>query len=135
MRIPGIQSVGYAPCAALQPHIVLKAIAGEPVTALAAFTRIRFCDIPVAKKESETDDGGGEIETATLIFTTETPLPSGRFAFEVTDMAGRLCLIGSKEPPYPRISVEYTTGLPGGDPAVYKYTITHKALKTLIANF
>lgn len=133
MTLPGLRYVGYADARTLQPDIPVRAKAGEPVAALARFTPVAFVGIPLAGMETDTDDGGGEIQTATLTFRTERPVDFGAApAFKVIDIAGREFLIGSKEPPWPVVKQTRTTGTPDGDPAGCEYTVTHTSIRTLI---
>lgn len=130
MTLPGITKIEYCECASLQPHIEQQALTGAPVALSLDTTEVKFYGVPTCKWEASMLNGGREI-TATLQFSTSDALPEGkRLAFIVTAASGRQLLVGTREPRYPVVAYQESTGEPTGDPAARTYKITHVAMKT-----
>ncbi len=130
--LPGVQAIGWLDCQHLPRRVDLQGICHKPVAIFTTIKPIEFFDEPQCECKTEKESGHSS-ETAILKFLCGEMLPlSHNVGFVVTDVTGRSFLIGSKEPPFPRIKVERTCGTPDGDAAGYKYAITHNAIRTLV---
>ncbi len=130
--LPGVKAVHWLDCQHLPQRVDLHGICRMPVPVLTALSPVGLFDDAECSCTTERE-GGSFQDTATLKFLTHELLPlSLKIGFVVTSVEGKSYLIGSKEPPYPRVKVEQRCGLPGGDSAGYLYEITHVSLKSLV---
>lgn len=130
--LPGIVSIRYTDCENLQPHVMQQSICGAIIDLALPTEKISFYGVPRCRWSGELASGCRE-EKSTLEFTTSDMLPEGRMlAFILTLASGKQFLIGSREPKYPQIEYDESTGSPSGDAAVRTYKITHVALKSVL---
>lgn len=130
--LPGIKSIGWLDCQHLPRRVDLHGICGTPVAVLTAVTPIAFFEEPECECKTERESGHSN-DTAKLKFRCGVLLPIHRtLGFVVTDVNGKSYLIGSQEPPFPKLKVDMRCGTPEGDPAGYHYEITHTAIKSMV---
>lgn len=131
-RLPGIIKIQIIRCSDLPDNLMFNSICGVKVAIVAASEALSFIGRPVLSWEGSKVNGVRQ-EKSTLKFSTTYHLPEGeRLAFVVTGAANFQYIIGTKEPNYPEISYEETTGNPGSDSAVRTYKITHIAQKSVL---
>ena len=130
--LPGIKSIMYVPCEAIQKHSDLKTLASLPVQVFADGTPISIKGAATCETISEYSNNG-RIEKTTLRFNALYAIPTHYpLTFIITDVNRRQFLMGLHEPPFPTIKITQLTGTPGGDPAVFSHEITFTARKSLI---
>lgn len=134
-RFPGIKKIQIVRCSDLPQGLMLHSICGCDVAISAPYETIEFSGRPILSYEGSKVNGKRQ-EKCTLQFSTIHPLPEGeRIAFVVTTANGNQYLIGTREPNYPEITYEDTTGNPGSDAAVRTYKIKHIAQKSVLPCF
>lgn len=130
--LPGIVKIQIVRCSDIQPHAMQMSMCGALVALALPAEAIKFYGVPSLKWTGSPLNGGPE-EKSTLEFSTADKLPEGvHIAFVVTTASGKQCLIGTREPKYPKISYSETTGAPDGDAALRTYKITHVAPKSVL---
>ncbi len=130
--LPGIVSIRFTDCENIPQHVMQQSISGAVIHLALPSVKINFFGVPKCKW-SGTLASGCRNEKATLEFNTADIIPEGRrLAFIVTVASGRQFLIGSREPKYPQIEYDESTGSPSGDAALRTYKITHIALKSVL---
>lgn len=129
--LPGIVFVGVVDCLKLQPHLREMTAAGLTVAAHTSVKAVPFTD---ATCECVTEySHGAPVQTATLKFrTTSIPDIDVQLGFVITDISGQSYLIGTAEPPYPKVSLTRKTGTPGGDPAVWEIEVKAVGQRSLL---
>lgn len=131
--LPGIKTIGWVDCEQLPARVDLEGICGNTVTLFTQVTNVEFLDSPDCRCKTE-KDCAGYTDTATLKFQCPELLPIHlHLGFVVTDTNGKIWLIGSKEPPFPKLSVERITGMCESEGAGFYYEITHVAIKSMVA--
>lgn len=131
-RLPGIRKIQIVRCSDLLPNLMLQSICGCTIAISAPSSLVVFTGRPILTCEGSIVNGKRQ-ETSTLQFSTLYPIPEGeRIAFVITSADGSQTLIGTREPNYPEITYEETTGNPGGDAAVRTYKIKHIAQKSVL---
>ena len=131
-KLPGVKEIKWVDCQKLQRRVDLQAICMAPVPVLTEQHSIEFFGEVECSSKYEKKSGMSQV-TANLQFKTSEELPTHvRLGFVVTDVVGCKWLIGSKEPPYPQITMTRNSGTAQGEPAALTYEITHIAIKTLM---
>lgn len=131
-RIPGIKKIQIVRCSDLQQGLMFHSICGCIVAIAAPSEVVEFSGRPVLSWEGSKVNGKWQ-EKSTLQFNSIHQLPQGvLIAFVVTCADGKQYLIGTKEPNYPEITYEDTTGNPGSDAAVRTYKIKHIGQKSVL---
>lgn len=114
---------------------MLTAICNAPVMLSVPAQNIRFYRVPTLTWEG-TKVNGARQEKSTLEFQSDELLPENIYiGFVITTTSGKQYLIGSREPKYPVITYNETTGTPDGDAALRTYKITHIAQKSVLPCF
>lgn len=130
--LPGVKAIHWLDCRHLPRRVDLHGICRMPVPVLTALSAVGVFDDAQCSCVTERE-GGSFQDTATLKFLTHELLPIHlKLGFAVTDVNDKCWLIGSKEPPFPKVKVEHRCGLPDGDGAGFFYEISHVALKSLV---
>ena len=130
--IPGIASIHMVNRVDLPNNCMLQSIGGAVVSLLCDAAPVSFIGEAVLSLEG-TCLGSVRQEKATLTFSTLDKLPEyGAYAFVVTCVNGNQYLIGTREPRYPVVTYEETTGKLSGAAAVRTYKITHIAEKSVL---
>lgn len=130
--LPGIKSIGWVECKYLPRRVDLHGITQTSVPIFTTIHPLHFFDEPDCRCKTERVSGNIS-DTATLKFHCNELIRIDRqIGFVVTDINDISYLIGGKEPPFPKISVEQSTGSCGGDAAGYYYEITHSAIKSMV---
>lgn len=130
--LPGIKTLAYVRASALTPSIAMKAVAKLPVSIYVSPTPIEFTGECTCVVDS-TNEHNGTSEVAVLSFRSQADLPEEfPLAFVLTDVHGKTYVLGAYEPPFPKITVSKTFGLPQGDPRTKSYEVTFQSIKALI---
>lgn len=132
-KMPGIRAVSILPCSMLPADIMLKSMAGIPVTLLTDKQEsVPFFGLPVLESSTEYKNGG-YVQATKLTLRSTAQLPRNvPVAFIVDCNDGSRWIIGTRERPYPIINGTATTGEADGDGAVTEYEISLTAAKSLI---
>ena len=130
--LPSVTRIAYLPCEKLSPELLLRHKAGIPVAVFADTRTIRFFGTPTC--ETSTDyENRNYVEKTTLSFDSLDSIPTNTpMAFVVTTAAGKSFVISTMEGPFPVIKVKSSLGNPKNEVAVFSYTITLSAEKSLI---
>lgn len=130
--LPGIKAIAYCYAQWLESNIELQSLADVPVYVTAPLTNIPTAGEPTCDCD-HANHNNGQNEKVTLSFRSRFLIPDGEYlAFVIVDANDQQYLIGTKEEPHPLISRTQTFGTPGGDPALFRYEITHASVKALI---
>lgn len=130
--LPGIKQIGWVECKYLPRRVDLHGITQTPVSILTSIHKLNFFDNPDCRCKTEKVSGNFS-DTASLKFHSNQLIRIDKqIGFVVTDINDVSYLIGGKEPPFPKISVEQSTGSCNGDAAGYYYEISHSAIKSMV---
>lgn len=130
--LPGIKAIAYCYAQWLEPDLELLSISGVPIYISAPLTNIPTSGDPTCECTHANQNKGGN-EKVSLSFRSRFLIPSDEYlAFVIVDANDQAYIIGTKEEPHPLISRTQTFGTPGGDPALFRYEITHASVKALI---
>lgn len=131
--LPGITKIEIISCSKLPADIMMRSITtGIPIAIVAEAKLIAFVGRPELKWEGTIINGSRQ-EKTTFEFSSVEHLPEHeRIAFIVSTAGDRKYIVGTKEPNYPIISYNETTGKTTGEAAVRTYKITHIAQKSVI---
>lgn len=130
--LPGITAIRYLECSKLPSNLEMKSLVGVPIGIYDIMTSVCFTGHPTCITESEYDQHA-QSEKTVLTFQTTDELPVRRqLAFVVSDIQGRLYLIGHNEAPYPTVKRTGQLGTPAEEKAGYTYEVTLIGRKTLI---
>lgn len=130
--LPGLRTVGYLPAEALPTDIPLIARAGLPVPVMTDITWIPIIGNDNTASATSEGRGADSLESADLSFRTDSAIRfPPRAAFVVVAQSGQHYLIGSAEPPYVQVSFKIDFGSIGAAAGI-AYTVSHKAIRTLI---
>lgn len=130
--LPGVKSIGWVLCSSLPKQIALSGISRLPVALLADIHEITLFGSSDCRCSTEKDNNGWH-QTASLTFFSSEEVPfENNIAFVVKDVNGNAFIIGSYEKPYPKVSIDSITGSPDNQSAGYKYSVSHKAIRTLV---
>ncbi len=134
-QLPGITNIAYLSAELLSPDITLRAISGVPVGIFTSLTTIPHIGDAICETET-TFDNNSQLSKSTLTFSTTETLPTNCIlAFVITTAEGKHYLMGTNALPYPIIKSVATTGIPDGDSAVTKYTISYQNTLSLVPCF
>lgn len=132
-RLPGITELTFLPADALIAHILYRAQAGLNIPIYARPESIPHIGDALCVTETEFDNNATRATTK-LTFSTTAALPEHiPLCFIIRTVAGPIYIIGTREAPYPIITMEETTGSPDADKAVRKYTVTYTNTKSIIS--
>lgn len=130
--LPGIRAVGFMPASALPSDIAMIARSGLPVPGLADIRWIELVGSGHTASVETQGVAGEAIQTASVSFRTSRTIPDSRpLAFVVVDQDDRAYVVGAAEPPYPVVRSVIDFGSPGSAAGI-SYSISHKAIRTLI---
>lgn len=130
--LPGVRAVYWLNCDKLPNRVDLRGICRMTVPILTDSPQMPIANGAECGCVTE-QEGRGFSETASLkFFSDELVHLHVHTGFVVEDVEGNTFLIGSKEPPFPKIKIERRLGSPSGDSAGYAYEVTHTALKSLV---
>ena len=124
-KLPGISQLEFIECELLSPFLALKQSAGIPVAVFANATKINFFEIPVCDTKDEMVNNE-RVYTTTLKFKSNDDISTDKhLAFIIHHADGSTKLVGVQEPPYPTVTKDTTSGMPGGDASVSVYTVKY----------
>lgn len=130
MILPGITAITWLYADSLYEDAQYEPLIGMEVRVERIGGYIPLAGLDDSRRmEVVTDNAGnGSSQKATLTFASEMCLPEHRpLAFIVRDANGRDWLLGQPYPPYLSVVSTVQTGTPGGDSAVYLYTVKETA--------
>lgn len=130
-NMPGIIDVRYLDPEDVSPQIMSSFIAGIPVSVFTDGTQMSLHG-DVTFQAVEEHSNNGRVEKATLTFMTGDAVPPAGKLWMVQQASGDWYLIGRREPPYPTVKVQNSTGEPGGDRAIKTVTVEFQCFKALI---
>lgn len=131
-NMPGIIAVKWLRAENIAPHIIEKYIAGVPVAIGALGHALELVDTGKADG-LRSYENNGLASRAELEFKTLSPVPTDEdVVWAAQDADEQWWLIGARERNYPVVEVSYSTGTPGGDPAVATVKISHTAKIAII---
>ena len=134
-QLPGITNIAYLSADLLSPDITLRAISGVPVGIFTSLNTISHIGDAVCETETVFDNNS-QLAKSTLTFSTTEQLPTDCIlAFVITTAEDKHYLMGTNSLPYPTIKSVATTGIPDGDAAVTKYTISYQNTLSLVPCF
>ena len=120
LQIPGLRRIAFIDHADLPPFIREMARTGiQPVIAAQVRDVDFFGDAELSFSLSK--DGK---EQTTLTFSSSDDIPFYDVAFVVEDQMGKRRVVGSLEPPFPKLEVARTTGSGPGQKRKTEYTVT-----------
>lgn len=130
--MPGIAEVWMMKAEDLQRGVIQSHIAGLEVTVLAPKQQLEsFSD---AACEVETSwENNAQKEKATLQFSTSSIVKQRKdLAWLIKDVTGQWWLLGSKEQPWPAMTVARNLGSPGSERAVRTVKVTLESIVALM---
>ena len=130
-NMPGIVDVRYLNPGDVPAQIMSSFIAGIPVSVFVDGTQMSLHDYGSCTAVEE-HSNNGLVEKATLTFMTGDDVPRSGKVWMVQQAGGEWYLIGRREPPYPTVKVQNSTGEPGGDRAIQTVTVEFQCIKALI---
>lgn len=132
-NLPGIVSIKKVLCQDLPKNLIKKYIAKFPIAILCDSTPIKFFGTPECEAVTKRD-GNSKVEEAKLEFFTlvDYDFSAHECGFIIEDCSCQKWLIGTYEQPFPVISVVRNSGIVGGSPAGYKWSISLSSFKSLI---
>lgn len=130
--LPGISAIYRVPASAVAKLAQIAAISGMAAPIFTDLTEICITGDAKAQCKTETTSNSST-QTATLTFKSTDALPADQiWAFIIRDVENNTWLIGSSQPPFPKISATRSTGSTESEAAVTSYEITHTDIRTMI---
>lgn len=130
-NMPGIVDVRYLNPGDVPPKIQNAYAAGMPTSVFVDGTQMSLHGKPSCQAVEE-HSNNGRIEKATLTFMTADEVPPAGMLWMIKQASGEWYLIGRREPPYPIVKVQRSTGEPGGEPSIKTVTVEYQCFKALI---
>ena len=131
--LPGVLAIYTLPASKISPLVAKMNLAALPTSVAGKLQTIPFTGTPLLTVERKPSNNGFT-ETAELTFTVRredfTP-PDTPVAFIVVDIIGTAWMIGTREEPYPAVTVQDSFGSPSGDSNVMQVKVTYEAEKAL----
>lgn len=130
-NMPGVVDVRYLNPGDVPAQIMSSYVAGIPVSVFVDGTQMPLHGVGSCQAVEE-HSNNGRVEKATLTFMTCEDVPPAGMLWMIQQASGDWFLIGRREPPYPTVKVQNSTGEPGGDPAIKTVTVEFQCFKALI---
>ena len=132
--LPGLRAVGLIRIADLPASIIPMSFCSIPIPLACDILWLDLEGSANTAQRTAERCNASLIYSASAEFRTKDPvqLTGEPLAVVIVDQMDRAWLIGADRPPYPVITEQVSTGAPPSQAAGYSYSVSHKAIRTMV---